>query len=345
MLLWSVDSTRLSSRQSDPMGQRPSMQQSEVVRRPRAGSELSNGTARTTGSSAAAHMHHHRRPNSIRFRQPQNDTSSASSVSSASPASAHSSADEGVGGGAELARHLLTNFGLAASSTSSASPPALNIRKPGFDGSSTTSLAQQLSGGGGASAPSTSVRPAQSSSNVSAHRRSAGGTAEQRHNHRRLGGGSSGAVSSSSQQRVGRDDRRGDGTDRLQALLQSLEAMANASDSSSSSAQPTTVQLNKLRRSAPLLHLLGRDIKCPVCHKVVPSDDVEMHLVMCLTRPQLSYNDDVLIIDKGECAICLEEMEQGAQIARLPCLCIYHKSCIDEWFKRKNTCPEHPGND
>lgn len=34
----------------------------------------------------------------------------------------------------------------------------------------------------------------------------------------------------------------------------------------------------------------GRDVECPVCHKRVPSDDVEVHLVMCFTRPQLAYN-------------------------------------------------------
>lgn len=35
--------------------------------------------------------------------------------------------------------------------------------------------------------------------------------------------------------------------------------------------------------------------------------------------------EDVLTKDAGECAICLDEMTQGDTIARLPCLCIYHK--------------------
>ncbi|KAI1728954.1 ring finger domain-containing protein [Ditylenchus destructor] len=89
----------------------------------------------------------------------------------------------------------------------------------------------------------------------------------------------------------------------------------------------------------------GHDIKCPICHKKVPSDDVEVHLVMCFTRPRIAYNDDILDSDKGECAICLDDMSAGENIARLPCLCIYHKACIDEWFKRKNCCPEHPGEE
>lgn len=43
--------------------------------------------------------------------------------------------------------------------------------------------------------------------------------------------------------------------------------------------------------------------------------------------------EDVLTEDKGECVICLEDLCQGDTIARLPCLCIYHKTCIDEWFQ------------
>lgn len=39
----------------------------------------------------------------------------------------------------------------------------------------------------------------------------------------------------------------------------------------------------------------------------------------------ISLADDVLTKDAGECVICLEELLQGDTIARLPCLCIYHK--------------------
>ncbi|XP_023012390.1 E3 ubiquitin-protein ligase ZNRF1 isoform X1 [Leptinotarsa decemlineata] len=85
-------------------------------------------------------------------------------------------------------------------------------------------------------------------------------------------------------------------------------------------------------------------IKCPVCSKFVIPDDIECHLVMCLTKPRLSYNEDVLTDDKGECVICLEELCKGDVIARLPCLCIYHKTCIDQWFDVNRSCPEHPGD-
>ncbi|KAE9552658.1 hypothetical protein FO519_004137 [Halicephalobus sp. NKZ332] len=100
------------------------------------------------------------------------------------------------------------------------------------------------------------------------------------------------------------------------------------------------------RRAIPILRFIaGHDVECPVCHKRVPSDDVEVHLVMCFTRPQLAYNEEVLEESRGECSICLEDMETGQTVARLECLCIYHKTCLDEWFKRKNVCPQHPGDD
>ncbi|XP_037938802.1 E3 ubiquitin-protein ligase ZNRF1 [Teleopsis dalmanni] len=85
-------------------------------------------------------------------------------------------------------------------------------------------------------------------------------------------------------------------------------------------------------------------IKCPVCNKFVLPDDIECHLVMCLTKPRLSYNEDILSDAKGECVICLEDLNPGDVIARLPCLCIYHKGCIDRWFEVNRSCPEHPGD-
>jgi E3 ubiquitin-protein ligase ZNRF1/2 len=96
--------------------------------------------------------------------------------------------------------------------------------------------------------------------------------------------------------------------------------------------------------SLPVQLISFNGIKCPVCSKFVLPDDVECHLVMCLTKPRINYNEDMLTEDKGECVICLEELIQGNTIARLPCLCIYHKSCIDAWFEVNRSCPEHPSD-
>ncbi|XP_016114470.1 E3 ubiquitin-protein ligase ZNRF2-like [Sinocyclocheilus grahami] len=89
-------------------------------------------------------------------------------------------------------------------------------------------------------------------------------------------------------------------------------------------------------------HLLGAGFDCPVCSKFVCSDEIDVHLLMCFSKPRLHYNDDVLSRDSGECSICLDDMLQGDTIARLPCLCVYHKGCIDEWFEVSRSCPEHP---
>ncbi|PWN18880.1 hypothetical protein BCV69DRAFT_251674 [Microstroma glucosiphilum] len=42
-----------------------------------------------------------------------------------------------------------------------------------------------------------------------------------------------------------------------------------------------------------------------------------------------------------ECVICLEELDLGQMIARLPCLCFFHRNCIDSWLGRGRSCPTH----
>lgn len=99
----------------------------------------------------------------------------------------------------------------------------------------------------------------------------------------------------------------------------------------------------RLHPSSFPVHMFNfQGIKCPVCNKFMQPGDIEVHLVMCLTKPRIRYNEDVLTEDKGECVICFEDLKQGDTIARLPCLCIYHKPCIDAWFEVNRSCPEHP---
>lgn len=44
----------------------------------------------------------------------------------------------------------------------------------------------------------------------------------------------------------------------------------------------------KLLSNMDLFYFLG--FKCPVCSKFVPSDEMDLHLVMCLTKPRITYN-------------------------------------------------------
>ncbi|KAF4123507.1 FYVE zinc finger [Geosmithia morbida] len=47
-------------------------------------------------------------------------------------------------------------------------------------------------------------------------------------------------------------------------------------------------------------------------------------------------------IDDAECTICLEEFTVGVPMARLECLCRFHRSCISAWFvNHPGRCPVH----
>lgn len=42
-----------------------------------------------------------------------------------------------------------------------------------------------------------------------------------------------------------------------------------------------------------------------------------------------------------ECSICMVEYDVGDELARLECLCKFHKECIVQWLGRKAECPVH----
>ena len=42
-----------------------------------------------------------------------------------------------------------------------------------------------------------------------------------------------------------------------------------------------------------------------------------------------------------ECSICMVEYNVGDELARLECLCKFHRACIMEWVERKAECPVH----
>jgi len=119
----------------------------------------------------------------------------------------------------------------------------------------------------------------------------------------------------------------------------------------------------------PRLH--ERDI-CPVCRRALPprgpnGDETarERHIMDCIhardpsapsssegggpshTRihmlPFTATEKDCVNQDGSlqECSICMVEYDVGDELARLECLCKFHKRCIVEWFARKPECPVH----
>ena len=51
-------------------------------------------------------------------------------------------------------------------------------------------------------------------------------------------------------------------------------------------------------------------------------------------------NNDSKNKESKDCSVCLEKMKKGEQMTELKkCGHQFHTSCVDEWFKTKNTCP------
>jgi hypothetical protein len=116
---------------------------------------------------------------------------------------------------------------------------------------------------------------------------------------------------------------------------------------------------------------------CPVCRRALPPRDVdgketarEAHIMDCISSrdttsssapggrqalmqapsrapvqmlPFVATEKDCLGEDGNpqECSICMVEYDVGDQLARLECLCRFHRECIVEWFGRKQECPLH----
>lgn len=95
---------------------------------------------------------------------------------------------------------------------------------------------------------------------------------------------------------------------------------------------------------------------CPVCGLALAGlgEDAavqEEHVRACLENggggtavqggKYLVYRLDEGPIAGKECQICLEEMLVNMTIARLPCLCYFHRHCIDSWLSRAHACPVH----
>lgn len=46
-----------------------------------------------------------------------------------------------------------------------------------------------------------------------------------------------------------------------------------------------------------------------------------------------------LTTQRGRCVVCLDDFEEGNVVRRLPCLCVFHRDCIDRHFIDNVCCP------
>ncbi|KAM0332178.1 hypothetical protein ACHAQA_002453 [Verticillium albo-atrum] len=150
-------------------------------------------------------------------------------------------------------------------------------------------------------------------------------------------------------------------------------SMLDVGSSSSSSAQN--------RALPPPPPVLAEEDECPICHRELPPRNLpnfealrEAHITVCITShstylsggggassetpqdsvagtpplaarrtgmfPYVATEKDC--VDSAECTICLEEFVTGVHMARLECLCRFHRSCISAWFiNHPGRCPVH----
>ncbi|KAI0022973.1 FYVE-domain-containing protein [Xylariomycetidae sp. FL0641] len=135
-------------------------------------------------------------------------------------------------------------------------------------------------------------------------------------------------------------------------------------------------------RPLPRTPQIAEEDECPVCHRELPSRTLanfetlrENHINSCIAAhsssfagpssrpgggqpggqhgtppprpirytgvfPYLATEKDC--VDSAECTICFEEYEVGVPMARLECLCRFHRACIDSWFvNHPGRCPVH----
>lgn len=128
------------------------------------------------------------------------------------------------------------------------------------------------------------------------------------------------------------------------------------------------------QRALPLPPQIAEEDECPICHLELPSRELpsfealrESHITICIQShstygsPRAAAADSATppppprrtgmytyaatekdCVDDAECTICLEEFTVGIPMARLECLCRFHRSCISAWFvNHPGRCPVH----
>lgn len=129
------------------------------------------------------------------------------------------------------------------------------------------------------------------------------------------------------------------------------------------------------QRDLPPTPQIAEEDECPICHRELPPRTLpnfeaarESHINTCIQshstygspRPGAGGETgepaaaprrtgmytypatEKDCVDDAECTICLEEFTVGIQMARLECLCRFHRSCIQAWFvNHPGRCPVH----
>ncbi|KAK9470405.1 FYVE zinc finger-domain-containing protein [Dipodascopsis tothii] len=266
------------------------------------------------------------------------------------------------GGDAMHHHHRRTN---SASSTSSSSAAAAAKGKRRTKSALSGSLPTSLAAPAGALAPPPAVLAGPASGVLAGSTHGGhylGGSDGQHINNNSSGSPSSGSSSHSD----GHDSRRADGKD--------------AGRAAASSAPPDLAGPSEGRRRFRFIGLKKEDLdrtsadragkfvasddddenSCPICAASLASLPTakarEDHVNDCLSQaafsgsPEQAKRRNRMVVYRQrdpvpgkECVICFEEFGPGDFVARLECLCVYHRKCIKAWFDKKGAgeCPIH----
>ncbi|OAA67506.1 Zinc finger, FYVE-type [Cordyceps fumosorosea ARSEF 2679] len=126
-------------------------------------------------------------------------------------------------------------------------------------------------------------------------------------------------------------------------------------------------------RALPPTPQIAEEDECPICHRELPATTLpdfetqrEQHITACI-QSHSTYGGSPSplaegvapapprrsgmytyaatekdCVDDAECTICLEEFAVGVPMARLECLCRFHRACIAAWFvNHPGRCPVH----
>ncbi|XVF44567.1 hypothetical protein PTKIN_Ptkin02bG0135300 [Pterospermum kingtungense] len=55
--------------------------------------------------------------------------------------------------------------------------------------------------------------------------------------------------------------------------------------------------------------------------------------------PSVKITKDHLNSEFNQCAVCMDEFEEGTEAKQMPCKHLYHKDCILPWLELHNSCP------
>ncbi|KAI8720892.1 hypothetical protein NCS52_00535400 [Fusarium sp. LHS14.1] len=153
-----------------------------------------------------------------------------------------------------------------------------------------------------------------------------------------------------------------------------VERLLSGVQSSSPSSYPNRYsslgESSSRQRALPPTPQIAEEDECPICHRELPSQSLpnfealrETHITSCIQNhstygtprgeggaPPAPRRTGMYTypatekdcIDDAECTICLEEFTVGVPMARLECLCRFHRACISSWFvKHPGRCPVH----